>query len=78
MKERVEIPIKVSFKDDGPFNASFDKVSKISTSNYEDLFNKPILNGNTIIGEKVSTDYGLQDHMNEATVAEIEAILYID
>ena len=87
MNERIEIPINVSltesgtdisFTDDGPFNASFEPIEKINTGNYEELFKKPIINGYTIIGDKVSSDYGLQDKMDVASQAEIEAILYID
>lgn len=87
MKERLEIPINISmtekspnisFEDDASFNAGFGAVEKVSTSNYEELFNKPILNDRTIIGNKISSDYGLQDKMDVASQAEIEAILYID
>lgn len=84
--ERVEIPINVSFSEEGgsnitfsddtPFNASFGPVEKISTSNYEELFNKPILNGNTIIGDKVSADYHLQDRMDEITPQDIDKLFY--
>ena len=85
MNERIEIPINVSlresgtdisFTDDGPFDASFGAVEKVSTSNYEELFNKPILNGNTIIGDKVSADYHLQDRMDEITPQDIDKLFY--
>lgn len=89
MNERIEIPINVSldekpeihvtFEDSRqPLSASFGEVKRVSTSNYEELFNKPILNDKTIIGNKISSDYGLQDKMDVASQAEIEAILYID
>lgn len=89
MNERIEIPINVSldekpeihvtFEDSRqPLSASFGEVEKVNTSNYEELFNKPILNDKTIIGNKISSDYGLQDKMDVASQAEIEAILYID
>lgn len=48
------------------------------TSDYEMLAHKPKINGETIIGEKISSDYKLQDKMDVATIAEIEAILYLD
>ena len=52
--------------------------NKGGTSDYEMLAHKPKINGETVIGEKISIDYGLQDKMDVATVAEIEAILYLD
>lgn len=48
------------------------------TSDYEMLAHKPKINGETVIGEKISNDYKLQDKMDVATIAEIEAILYLD
>ena len=48
------------------------------TSDYEMLAHKPKINGETVIGEKISLDYGLQDKMDVATIAEIQAILYLD
>lgn len=58
------------------FGADFGQVTKVSTSNYEELFNKPILNGRTIIGDKVSNDYDLQDRMDEITPQDIDKIFY--
>ena len=48
------------------------------TNDYDLLAHKPKINGEMVIGEKISLDYGLQDRMEIATVAEIEAILYLD
>lgn len=45
---------------------------------YADLPDKPSINRHTIEGDKMSAEYGLQDKMDVATQAEIEAILYID
>ena len=45
---------------------------------YADLPDKPSINQHTIEGDKMSAEYGLQDKMDVATQAEIEAILYID
>jgi len=87
VNERIEIPIHVAL-DEGPdfhasfegkrqsFNTSFGNVEKISTGNYEDLFNKPIINGHTIIGDKVSNDYDLQDKLNEITPQMIDNLFY--
>ena len=87
MKERLEIPINISmtekspdisFEDDAPFNAGFGAVEKVSTSDYEKLYNQPYMNDRKIIGRKTSADYGLQDKMDVASQAEVEAILYLD
>ena len=87
MNERIEIPInvslsetgtEVSFNDDGPFNASFGTVEKVSTSNYDELFNKPKINSVEVQGDKNGADYNLQDKMAYLTPQEIERILYLD
>lgn len=70
--------IEMTFDNEATFKTSFGEMQMISTSNYNDLYNKPKLNDVVIEGEKVSNDYHLQDKMYEATTAEIEAILYID
>lgn len=67
MNERIEIPINVSltergtdisFTDDGPFNASFEPIEKVNTSNYDDLFNKPKINDVELKGNKTFEDLG--------------------
>ena len=68
---------KASFKDGNPFNASFGNVQKVSTSNYEELYNLPYMNGEKIIGHKVSHDYHLQDEMEVLSQTDIEKILYV-
>ena len=75
-----DVIINATVKTLTPVNIDADlgQVTKVSTSNYEDLYNKPILNGRTIIGDKIGADYNLQDKMEEATTAEIERILYLD
>lgn len=45
---------------------------------YDRLRNRPIINGITIEGDKVSEDYKLQGKMEFLTQQEIERILYID
>ena len=66
------------FLNDDTFGAKFGDTTFVSTDDYEKLYNHPYLNDHKIIGHKLSEDYGLQDKMQEATVAEIEAILYLD
>ena len=48
------------------------------TSDYPSLANKPKINGVVVLGDKEGADYRLQDKMTVATIAEIEAILYLD
>ena len=68
---------KASFRDGNAFNASFGNVQKVSTTDYEELYNKPSINGVTIIGAKFSPDYHLQDQMAILSQTEIEKILYL-
>lgn len=58
--------------------ANFGEVQLVHTDDYEKLYNQPYMNDRKIIGKKTGADYGLQDKMDRATTAEIEAILYID
>lgn len=68
----------VKFRGGSAFKADFGQTQVVETGDYEKLSNKPSINSVEVIGEKISSDYGLQDHMDTATIAEIEAILYID
>lgn len=61
-----------SFKSDGAFKANFGSVERISTSDYEELFNKPSIEGNVLIGDKTYAELGL----NEITPQEIDEILF--
>ena len=45
---------------------------------YPEITDKPSINNEIIEGDKLSKDYHLQDKMDAATIAEIEAILYLD
>ena len=47
-------------------------------SDYTALENKPTLNSFTVEGDKTAEDYRLQSKIEEATIAEIERILYLD
>lgn len=44
------------------------------SNNYDDLYNKPILNGVTIQGNKISDDYNIQDKMDRITNSELETL----
>lgn len=46
-----------------------------SNSNYEDMQNKPQINGVTLVGDKASSDLALQDEMQFATLPEASASL---
>lgn len=70
--------MNVKFRESNNMSAEFGSTTFINTGNYDDLFNKPKINDVTVAGEKMSIDYNLQDKMYEATVAEIEQILYLD
>lgn len=41
---------------------------------YEDLLEKPMINGIEISGDKKGQDYGLIDEINEITNSDIEAM----
>lgn len=68
----------MEFQGDADMQMSMDNVQIVETGDYDKLANRPIMNRRVIEGDKISADYGLQDKMDAATVAEIEAILYMD
>lgn len=43
---------------------------------YGELPDKPKLNGEEIVGEKVSADYGLQDKMEAMTPQDIDKVIF--
>lgn len=45
---------------------------------YDTLEHLPTINSVTVQGDKTSSDYNLQSKMQEASIAEIESILYLD
>ena len=44
------------FSDDDTMSAEFDDVQKVSTSNYNELYNKPQINGVTLEGNKTTEE----------------------
>lgn len=46
------------------------------TGDYNALSNKPKINGVVVAGEKVGSDYRLQDKMGEVTPQDIDEIIY--
>ena len=57
-------------------NVIHGKVERASTSvrYYDDLVNKPKINGIEISGNRKGQDYGLIDEINEITNSDIEAM----
>lgn len=61
------------FHEDGDFNATFQttdnmqsdfgEVIRVSTSDYNELSNKPTINTVVVIGDKRGEDYNLQDKL---------------
>ena len=49
-------------------------ISRSGAKFYDDLLNKPTLNGIEISGNKKGQDYGLIDEINEITNSDIEAL----
>lgn len=50
--------------------------SPISSNNYNDLFNKPSINGVTLQGNKTADDLDLQEEMEFLTEQEIDQIIF--
>ena len=61
------------FREQIPMKASFGEVHKVSTSNYEELFNKPSIEGRTLLGDQTMRQLGV----DTLSVQEIEKILYL-
>lgn len=64
----------VNFSNDATFNATFGTVTKVSggTNDYEDLKNKPSIEGVELVGNKGFPELGLE----AMTPQEIDEILY--
>lgn len=71
-EERIEIPVKISFKETKNMNAKFGEVHMVHTDNYEDLLNKPKIEGVTLIGDKTFVELGLA----EITPQDIDDIIF--
>ena len=74
--ERIEIPIKVSLRQEAPLRVNFGQVQQIHSDNYEDLYNKPQINDITLIGNKTSTQLKLQHEMQELSGSDIDDVIY--
>ena len=65
-----------TFSSDNSMAAGFGSTQFIEIGHYESLPDKPIINGHTIIGDKVSVDYDLQDRMDVITPQDIDNLFY--
>lgn len=61
-----------SIEDGDSLTANLGEIQKVSTSNYEELYNLPKIEGNTVIGDKTFIELGL----NEITPQEIDEIIF--
>lgn len=65
---------KMHFKQkSGNFNMKFNTTQTVETGDYNNLSNKPSIEGNTLIGDKSFRQLGL----DTLSVQEIEKILYL-
>lgn len=67
---------ELEFVNEEDMTLEFGEVIKVSTDNYDDLFNKPRINTVTVEGEKTGADYRLQDKMDVITEQMIDNIFY--
>ena len=64
---------QASFSDSGTeVSADFGEVIKVSTSNYEELFNKPKINTVEVKGDKTGSDYNLQNKLKAGSGIKLE------
>lgn len=56
--------------------ARFGETYKVSTTDYEDLYNKPRINGVELRGNKLGAELNLQDIMQPLTEADIDEIMF--
>ena len=71
-----EDDILLGLDDSGPISLIVDDAPGSSGGNYNKLNNKPSINGFTVIGDKISSDYKLQDEMEEITIQDIDNMIY--
>lgn len=62
--------MNVTFSESSQMDAKFGEVQKVSTSNYEDLYNKPSINGVQLIRDKSFEDLGV-DSMSNMEIKQI-------
>ena len=57
-------------------NADFNAKVITSTSDYNELVNKPKINDVELVGNKTSKELKLQEQMNEMTFQDIDDMIY--
>ena len=79
-------PINISLRKNNPIDITIDQTKGFDVNidrnvggvrSYPPLAEKPSINGNVLLGNKLSKDLGLQDEMRVLTPHEIERILYL-
>lgn len=65
-----------TFQDPNNLTANFGDVLMVHTDNYEDLYNKPRINGHELIGDKTGLELELQDLMDKITAQDIDNIIF--
>ena len=68
--------LKADFKQTENLTAELGEVIKVSTTDYNELFNKPQINGVTLIGNKTSEEIKVQGKMQDIQESEIDQIIY--
>ena len=71
-----DVNFKASFNGDSSFAAGFGNVTKVSTDNYEELYNLPSINDKVLKGNMTSEDIKVQDRMEEITEQDIDNMIY--
>ena len=71
-EERIEIPVRISLRETGKMTAHFGEVHKVHTDDYEDLFNKPSIEGKMLVGDQSFKQLGL----GEITEQDIDEIIF--
>lgn len=64
--------LHANFSESQQLHANFGEATKVSTSNYNDLYNKPQIEGVTLQGNKTFPELGL----GTVTDQEIDIIIY--
>ena len=65
--------------DTATFNAKFNAVQQIITGDVdyvEQVYNKPKINGVTLVGDKTSAEIHVQDPIGDITPQDIDAIIF--
>lgn len=65
-----ESGMKATFSSDDALTASFGDVQLVSTTNYDELYNKPKINGVTLMGDRSFEDLG-ENSMTNMEIASI-------